>query len=181
MAADDLRDVLGRVGWVARVDAFRRECEEEIDIHFQSIALEHRQCNFVGGPRVGGRLEHDQLAGVQVRRNAFERLHDVGQVRILGLAQRRRHADVSDIHVREFRAVGRGAKMAGLHDPRQLLLQDVRDVGVARIDRVDFAAIDVETGHVEASEREFHRQRESNVAEADDADASLFRQDAVKK
>ena len=132
-------------------------------------------------PGIGGRLEHDQLAGVQVGRNAFERLHDVGQVGILGLAQRRRHTDVGDIHVRELRAVGCRPKMAGFHDPLELLLQHVRNVRMSRIDRVDFAAIDVETGHVEAGEREFHCQRESNVAQADDTDSSLFRADAVEK
>ena len=69
----------------------------------QPLRLEHRLHHFVGRPRIRRRLEDDQLAALERGRNRFHRLDDVGQIGILGLPQRRRDADVDDVHVRRAR------------------------------------------------------------------------------
>ena len=58
---------------VARIDALGREREEEIDAGLEAVRFEHRLDDFVGRAGIGRRLEDDQLPGLQVRRDAFDR------------------------------------------------------------------------------------------------------------
>ena len=86
MTADDLRDVLGEVGRVARVDALGRKRQKEVLFDLQTRRFEHGQGHLVGRARIGGRFEYDQLTACQVRRDNLERLNDKRQIRILRLA-----------------------------------------------------------------------------------------------
>ena len=75
-AADHLRDVVGLEGRVARVDALGREREEEVDAGLEPGRFEQRLHDLVGRARVGGRLEDDQHALVQVPGDRLDRGHD---------------------------------------------------------------------------------------------------------
>ena len=104
-AADDLRDVLGVELLVARIDPLGRKRQEEVDVRLEPLRLEHRLHDFVGRARIGRRLEDDRAdPRLQRRGHRFDREHDVRQIRILGLAQRRRHADVDRVHRRRARS-----------------------------------------------------------------------------
>ncbi len=59
--------------------------------------------------------------------------------------------------------------MHALGDGPQGLVGDVLDVGLARRDRLDLARIDVDGDHVAALLRERDRERQADVAQADDA------------
>ena len=96
-AADDLRHVPRREVRIAGIDALRREREEEIAPGDEAAAFENRLHDLVGRARIGRRFENDEMARPQVRRDHFDGRDDVGQVGILGLAQRRRHADVDGV------------------------------------------------------------------------------------
>jgi len=52
----------------------------------------------------------------------------------------------------------------------QQLRRDVLDVGVARLDRLDLARVDVDGDHVTALFGKGNGQRQADVAEPDDAD-----------
>ncbi len=52
----------------------------------------------------------------------------------------------------------------------QQLGRDVLDIGLARLDRLDLARVDVDRDHVAALLRERDDERQPDVAEADDAD-----------
>ena len=110
----------------------------------------------------------------------LDRVHDVGQVGILGLAQRRRHADVDRVHVAELAHVGRRAELAGLDARREIGFEHVRDVALAGVDLIDLRRVDVEAGDVEAGARELDDERQADVAEADDTDARLARADPLE-
>src|SRR5208283_3497195 len=59
-----------------------------------------------------------------------------------------------------------------------LLGRDADNVGAAVIERVDFALIDIETGHWKFLFAKEQRQRQSNITEANDADFRLARLNA---
>ena len=105
-AADDLRNVPRRVGLVARIDPLGRKREEEVDVGLQALGFEHRLHDFVGRARIRRRLEDDQLAGLERLDDRFDGLDDVRQIRILRLPERRRHADVDDVHAGQIAHAG---------------------------------------------------------------------------
>ena len=173
-AADHFRNVLGLKLRIARIDALRREAQEEVLAHLQLRLLEHRQHQFVGGAGIGGRFQDHQHAGVKVFGDLLAGVDDVAHVRIFGLAQRRRHADVDGVQVRDRGEIGGGAKLAGF-DQGYFLHRHVLDVGFAAIQGVDFALVDVDAGDGESGVREFHRQRQAHVSQAHHAHARLAR------
>ena len=79
------------------IDALGREGEEEVAAGVEAPPFEHRLHDLVGRARVRRGLEDDQHAGLQVRGDHLDRRDDVGQVGVLRLAQRRRHADVDRV------------------------------------------------------------------------------------
>ena len=113
-AADHLRHVVRLEVRVARIDALGREREEEVDAGLEPGRFEHRLHDFVGRAGIGRRLEHDEHARVQVLRDRLDGRDDVGHVRVLRLAQRRRHADVDGVELLDDREVGRRVELAGL-------------------------------------------------------------------
>ena len=112
---------------------------------------------------------------LQDRGDRLHGLDDVGHVRVLGLAKRRRHADVDDVGVGEALRVGGRDELAVLDHFGQVLGRDVGDVAAAGHQLGDLALVDVEADHAEAGARELHRQRQADVAEADDAQLRLLR------
>ena len=119
-AADDLRDVVRVERAVRRIHALGRERQEEVLAHLEAALFEHRQHEFVGGARIGGGLQDDQLTGPQPLRDLLRRRDDVGHVRVLRLAERRRDADVDGVQLAEHVEVGGRAEPLRRHQaPRR--------------------------------------------------------------
>src|SRR5437667_4256798 len=63
----------------------------------------------------------------------------------------------------------------------QFLICAVRDIGSAGGDRIDAVGVDVNPRNIESSLTERQRERQADVAQADDAEAGRFGFDAVFK
>ena len=169
-AADDLRDGLGVEVRVARILALGREGEQEVVGARQAGRLEQRQHFLVGRARIGGRLEHDQLALAQARGNRLGRVVDVRQVGFAVGAERRRDADENRVALRqavEVRGHREPTAVDGRLDP---VRADVPNVGLAARQGVDLLCVDVQPEHAEARLLEHEGEGESDVALPDDAD-----------
>ena len=103
--------------------------------------------------------------------NHLDRGDDVGQVRVLRLAERRRHADVDRVERRDDRRVAswRDSRPA-LRNSATSRRRHVRDVRLAAVDGVDLPGVEVDAGGLEAGARELDGERQADIAEADDAD-----------
>ena len=154
--ADDLGNIAGVPPGIARIDALGRERHIEIGAGLEAANLEHWLQHFVRRPRIGGRLENDELAGTQRRRNGFDGLDHVREVGALGLPERRRHADVDGVHGAKLAHVGRRTKPPRLDYLRQVGVGNVGDVVLPRVDLLDFRLVDVKPGDVESSARELN-------------------------
>ena len=80
--ADDLRRVAQRVVGAARVDALGREGDVEVHARGEAGLLEQRDEPLARGARVGGRLEHHELAALQHLGERAARRHERPQVRL---------------------------------------------------------------------------------------------------
>jgi len=106
---------------------------------------------------------------------------DVGNVGIAGLAQRRRHADDHHVHIGDGGRFGGGRKPAGAHLRRQGLGRHVRNVRGAGVEPVDALRVYIDPGDLESGLGEGQRQRQADVAEADDADVERTLLDAIQE
>ena len=108
-----------------------------------------------------------------MRRNLFHGRHDMRQVRLAGLAERRRDANGDGVDTDQLGEVGRRGKRTGLHHRADLAVRHVEDVRLAPRDGGRPFTVDVEADDVEARPRERHGQRHADVAESDDTDPRL--------
>ena len=170
-AADDLRHVARREVRVARIDALGRERQEEIASGHQAALLENRPDDFVRSTRIGGRFEDDELPGMQVLGNHLDGRDDVGEVRVLGLPERRRHADVDRVERLDDRRVAAWPRACPAS--RNWATSAVGTSGMydsPRLIGVDLARVEVDAGRLEAGARQLDGERQADVAEADHAD-----------
>src|SRR6266571_1185792 len=77
--------------------------------------------------------------------------------------------------------MGRRAKPFFACGLLQFLICDVRDIGSASDDRIDAVSIDVNSRNIESGLTERQGERQSDVAQADDAESGFFRFDPVFK
>src|SRR5262249_47482948 len=98
---------------------------------------------------------------------------DERQVRVLRLAQRRRHADVDRVEGLDDAEVGRRREPTGLHLLGDLRIRHVDDVGAPATDRVDLLRVDIDADRMEPRPRELERQRQPDIPEPDDPTPSL--------
>ena len=102
--------------------------------------------------------------------NHLDRRDDVREVRVLGLAERRRDADVDGVEVGDRRpASDGGAEFAGLVKRCDLGRRYISDVRLAAVDGVDLSGVEVDTSGVKPGAGELDGERQTDVAEADDA------------
>ena len=169
-APDDLRRGGGGPVDAARVDALGREGEVEVATGPQPGALEHRRDLLAGRARVGGALEHDQVAGAQAPRQALGRAQHGRQVGLAVLGERGRKADQDGVD-RAQRVPGRGGAHRPLpHQRGEPFGRHVLDVGLARVDAVDLRLDRVQPEDRDAGLAEGHRERQADVAEPDHPD-----------
>ena len=167
-AAHHLGDVDGLVLRIARIDALRREAQEEILAHLRGpILASMGSTSFVGGAGIGGGFQDDQharreSAGRSPGRRTTMKLMSgslvlrsgVGTQMLMVSSPRRRRN-------RWWRAVSR-LRPAG---PASTLGIS-SDVGIAGVDAADLFLADIDAGDREAGLGEFHRQRKPDVAQA---------------
>ena len=110
---------------------------------------------------------------MQVLRDLLDGGDDVGQIWILGLAQRRRDADIHRIERGKRIEVRRRAKPAGGQHLLEVAVGHIAHMRASVSDALDFRRVDVDAGRMEPAARELHEQREADIAEADDADAGF--------
>src|SRR5207253_6454758 len=121
-----------------------------------------------GRPRIGRRLEHDQLSLAQRAPYRFGGRERVAYVGIFGLGKRRRYADRDDVRLVETREVGGGSEPLGLDGVGNGAGRPVLNVGAAAVQRIDDALIHVKSQHAVAGAHGFHRERQADVAKAHD-------------
>ena len=179
--ADDLWHIASIERAVARVDPLGRKGKEEIDPCLEPALFEERLHDLLRGARIGRRFEHDEQSWMQVRRDRFDCRDDIGQVGILRLAERRRHADVDRVEARNDREVRGRRQPAGGSQLGHRRRRDVGNVRRAAADRGDFSIVEIDPGRREAALRQLDRQRQADIPEADDAYAGLARSQAFQE
>ena len=103
---------------------------------------------------------------------------DVAEIGFVIFVQRRGDADDDGVHLRDLRIVGGGGKALRL-GRLDFFRRDAVDVGTALGEGIDLARVDVEAGDGKLLFAEQQSQRQSDVAQADDADAGLALLDLV--
>ena len=109
--------------------------------------LEDGNHYFFGSARIGRALEDDKLSGSQMRGDGVGGVGDVAEVGLVVLVQRSGDADDDGVHGRELRVVGGRGEAVGFGG-LDLFGGDAVDVRTALGQRIDFARIDVEAGHL---------------------------------
>ena len=166
-AAHDLRRGADGEVLAAGVHALGREGQREVAARGQARLLEHGQQPLARGARVRRGLEHDELPRPQHPR---EGLGGVDQRAEVGLAvdgQRRRDAQQHRVGVRQ-RPHPRG-RFEQVADPLQLSARNVLDVGLSGLQHGHLAGVDVHGDDALTRVRKGDREREADVAHADDA------------
>jgi hypothetical protein len=168
--ADDLRGrPCGEVS-AARIDALGREREMEPVARLQPALLEQRLEDVARRPGVGRRLEHDEMAGMEVGGDRTCRALDVRQIGIALGGKRRGDGDHDRIRPRDHAEIGCGAHGARLDERLQPLRGDVADVALAAVDRVHDVLEDVHENDLLACLGEGLGVRHADVAGADHSD-----------
>ena len=136
----------------------------------RELLFEHGQEQFLGGPRVGGALEHHQLARVDPGGGRLGGGHDGGDVGVLRLPERRGHADDHDVASLQHASVHGSFVPAVLQKSRELLVRDVRGARAPEVKGDHPVQVGVEAVHGEACPGELDRQRQADVPLADDGE-----------
>jgi hypothetical protein len=176
-SADHLGDRLRVEVAVARVLALGREGQEEVAAAPEAARLEARQELLARRPRIGGRLEHHQLARAQALRDLVSRVPHVGEVGLAVRAERRRHAHHDRVALRQAVEGGGRLDAPALERLRDTLLADVADVRLTARERLFLPGVDVEADHREAALLEQQRERQPHVPEPDHPDPRLLVRD----
>ena len=166
---------------ITRVHALGRKRQVEVHTGRKALRGQNRLHHFDGRPRIRRRFQDDELALLEHRRHGIDRLHDVGHVGVLGLAQWRRHADVDDVGRSQRLRIRRRLELAVLHDLGQVLGGHVGNVAAPRQEFRDLVRVDVVADDGEPGTRELHGQRQADIAQSDDAQGGLLRVDLLQQ
>ncbi len=109
-----------------------------------------------------------------MRGDLVDSRNDKRKIRIFGLSQRGRHADVDRVDVGECCEVGRGSQRTGIDDGLQVVGCNVGNVRFATVDAVDLGAVDIEPDGADARFRELDDEREPDIPKPDHADTRAF-------
>ena len=167
---------------VPRVLALGRKREQEIAGCTQAGGFEDRHDLFLGGARIGGGLEDDQLTDPQMAGDVVGRAEDVAEIRLAMPAQGSGEADKDHVTTRELRHIGGGMEVrrpaSGSGDA---LGSDVGYVRTAVVEGLDLGGVDVEGHDREARFTEEQRQRQTDVPLSHNAHSCLMRRDALSQ
>ena len=115
-------------------------------------------------------LQDDELPGVQMPGDLPDRRHDVGKIRILGLAQRRRHTDIDAVETGELCEVGGGPQPAAGGQRLDVGPGHIDPARVSARDPPDLVLVHVEPNCREPRLGELQGQRQTDIAEPDHAE-----------
>src|SRR5215470_297202 len=166
-AADYLGNVGGGEAAVPGVDPLGREGEEDVGADHEPGRLQTRLYDLLGGAGEGRALEHEQLATMQVREQALERRHDEGDVGLLALPERSGHTDDESIGLPHLIECGGGGEPLARHQGSERLGGDIDQVRLAAIETGHALQVDVDAADREAGLGQLHRERQADIAEAD--------------
>lgn len=162
----DLADLAQRMFPVAGVDPFRGIAAEEVGVELQSAEfLQYRDAFFFGAARIYRAFVDDDGARFQRFADGFARAVERRQIRPVVLVHRRRNRHDEDIAPGQFGGIG-GDGQAGCG--RQFLQGRFKRVVAAFAKHRNPFRFDVKSDRI-VFLTELHRQRQSDVAEADDA------------
>ncbi len=162
-----------------------------------TISAQPGQQHLGGGARIGGRFQHHQHARVQMASNLLGGGHDVGDVRLACFVQGRGHADGDRVALLQGRKVAGGPQAGAgrsgmgvgrglegdvssrrrllhgrlhrfLHQCGQGLRGHVLDIGLAPVDGVHLALIQIDAHDFIAGLGEVDGQGQAHIAETDD-------------
>ena len=173
VAADNLWNVARAKAVIARVFALGRVGEKEISPRPEAARLEDGAHDLARCAGVGRRFKDDELSRPQMRRDAFGRAYDVGQIGLALPGQRRRHAQDNRIDFGEAAKIVGCGKALLATQPGNALGLDMTDVGAAGIQDIDLVAVDIEAERRKAFLDHRPQQREPDIAETDDPDPGL--------
>ena len=154
---------------VTRVDALRRVAEEEVGAALQpGRALEDRPEESLGHARIDRALEDDDGPGSEAGANGPAGVGDGAEIGPVGPIDRRRDGD--DVHVAsgDRTRIGADRERAGAEVRTDDLARPVGSV----VELVHALGVPVEPDHGEVP-GEGDRERQPDVAEADDGDARI--------
>src|SRR5262249_25378500 len=154
---------------IARVLSLGAEGYEELGTGFETLARERRQDDLASRARIGGTLEHHELPWPQTLRDRPGRIHDVGEVGLARVGQRRRNADDNRVGLIEPPEVRRCLEPVLSHLADRDL-RDVPDIAFPALQAGYFHRIDIESQYRDPSIAKRSRQRQSHVAQTNDPD-----------
>ena len=163
--ADHFRRVAQSERRIARVNALRRECEVEIQPHFQSGFFQDRGENLFGRSRIcRGLQDHEHAAPQVVGQNLGGGAYRP-QIRSTLIRQWRRYANHNCVGLTQLGLVGRRAK-SGVEHCRNVRVADIVNVRPAFVERVDNLRTDVEANHLQTSPYRFPREGKTDIPQS---------------
>ncbi len=168
-AAHHSRNRARRVAPVTRVDPLGRERQKEILADAEPGLCQRRERDLLGGSRVRGALQHDELSRVQAAGDCSQGGGDKGQIRLMRYGDRRLHANDGDIR-RGERSELACAREAAAQDQRpQRAVRHILHVRDSARETRGARPVGLEAHDREAGLGEPDRQRQPDVPESDDA------------
>ena len=107
---------------------------------------------------------------MEMRRDHFRRLEDIGEVRLPVVIERRRHADDDAIRLFEMCEIDGRVKTAIGLEHLCFFIRNMLDIGLPHFQELDLIPVDVETVALESRLHELYDQRQTGVAQPDDTD-----------
>src|SRR5690606_8667979 len=168
-AANDLGDGGGGVVGVARIFPFGGVDQCAILSGNKATALQARGNDLVCGAGPGGAFQTHQLTFPEPGQDAFHRVDDKAQIRLVVLVQRGRDADDLCVQLGGSRKILGGNK-AGLLGLADFGWGDAFDIAFAAVQQLDLAWVDIKTGNADAHFSKTQGQWQAHVTQAVGAD-----------
>ncbi len=146
-----LGGVLGLEISVARIDTLRGETEVEVLAALETALLEDGLKQLFGGAGVGGALEHDHHALVEVLGYLAGGRLDIADVGLLVGIEGGGHADGDEVDATELTEVGGGTEHAFAYQTGEVAVDDVADIVVSLVDEFHFFSLYIETDGFKSS------------------------------
>src|SRR5579864_959464 len=178
-SAYHLGNLASRHRVVARILALGREsCKEALTVGFLAtrcfqaarILLQNRDQQFFGRSWISSALQNYELSRTHVRRDGFGRCADVAEIRLVMVVERRGNADDHSVHFRDSGILRRGCE-SGLFCGLNLRFRNANDVRTAFRENLDLLGVDIKTSDFELLLAEQQYQRQTDVAQANNADS----------
>ena len=135
---------------------------------------QHRQNQLVGRAGIGGRFKNHQHARMEVFRDLLARRDDVAHVRILGLAQRRRNADVDRVQFRNDGEIRGGIQLTFRNQLRDLIARHILHIRMSGIELGNFRFHYVNARNRISGLGILSGKRQSDIAQTDNSNAGCF-------